>query len=279
MGPATQTAQKRLPTAVITVLPSKSVKTPLTSTPTVTSPEAAVTVVLQRQLIQFWYIRQAGKEDAVQKLVEEFNKTNRWGIRVEAVPQDSSGLMDEALNNALQEKKLPAVLSGYSHDLQYWNTTGILLVDLQDYVDDPTWGISSTDQQDFFPIIWEQDVLAPPGSDQKQTRFGLPWYRDGLVMLYNQSWAEELEFDTPPSTPSQFRLQACAAARANREDTDKENNGTGGWLIDREPSALLSWIFAFGGQIEQPAGYQFDSPSSNINTYIHEHTHKGVPGG
>lgn len=268
-----QATQKKLPTAAITVLPSKSVKTSLPPTPTQASPQPAVTVDLQRQLIQFWYVRAAGAEDLAQKLVEEFNKTNRWGIRVEAVSHDSSGVMDEALVSALQEKKLPALLAGYSHDLQYWNAEGILLVDLQAYIDDPAWGLSSGDQQDFYPVIWAQDVLTQTGTKQRPVRFGLPWYRTGLVMLYNQSWAKELGFDTPPTTPSQFRQQACAAAKANREDADKENNGTGGWLVDRQPSALLSWIFAFGGQVEQSGqqGYQFDSPgSADALTYIHE---------
>ena len=272
-SPTAQAIQKKLPTAAITVLPSKPVKTSLPPTPTQASPQPAVTVDLQRQLIQFWYVREAGAEDLAQKLVEEFNKTNRWGIRVEAVPHASSGVMDEALSSALQEKKLPALLAGYSHDLQYWNAAGILLADLQAYTEDPAWGLSSSDKQDFYPVIWTQDVLTQTGTTQNAVRFGLPWYRTGLVMLYNQSWAKELGFNAPPTTPSQFRQQACAAAKANREDADKENNGTGGWLIDRQPSALLSWIFAFGGQVEQSGqqGYQFDSPgSADALTYIHE---------
>jgi len=240
---------------------------------TETNPQIKNTADLKKQVVQFWYVREAGTDELVQKLVDEFNKTNRWGIRVEFLPMDSSGVMDEALRSALQEKKLPAILAGYSFDLQYWNSTGILLADLQPYVDDPTWGLASNDQRDFFSVIWAQDLFTPTKSGTNTERFGLPWYRTGRVMLYNRSWAEDLGFDSPPATPSQFRQQACAAARANRQDDDRENDGTGGWLIDLEPSTLLSWIFAFGGQVQQSGqqGYQFESSgSADALTFIHE---------
>ena len=272
-SPAAQPTIKQLPTAAITNLPSKQTKTPTSLPPTEASPQVEITVNLQRQLVQFWYVREAGTEELAQKLVEEFNKTNRWGGWVEGVPQDSSGVMDEALRSALQEKKLPAILAGYSHDLQYWNAEGISLADLQPYLDDPAWGLASGDQQDFYPVIWAQDVLTNPVKGKEPARFGLPWYRTGLVMLYNQSWAEALGFDAPPATPAQFRQQACAAARANRGDDDRKNDGTGGWLITPEPSTLLSWIFAFGGQVEGAGqlGYQFESPASlDALTFIHE---------
>jgi ABC-type glycerol-3-phosphate transport system substrate-binding protein len=218
-------------------------------------------------------VREGGIEDFVPEFVEEFNQTNRWGIRVEAIPYDSSGEMDEALRSAFDIKKIPLVLAGYSHDLRYWDAKGIPLADLQFYLDDPAWGLSSDDQQDFYPLFWVQDAQAPPGDDAGGMRFGLPWYRTGLVMFYNQGWAEELGFDDPPATPYQFRQQACAAARANREDEDMENNATGGWLIDSEPSTLLAWIYAFGGQVEKNGeqGYEFESPEAvDALTFIHQ---------
>jgi ABC-type glycerol-3-phosphate transport system substrate-binding protein len=218
-------------------------------------------------------VREAGGEDLAPKLVEEFNKTNQWGVRVEGVPYDSSGVMDEALRSAFEEKTLPAALAGYSHDLSYWQATGISLADLQAYIDDPAWGLSSNDQQDFYPVSWRQDVQDPTGENTGEQRLGLPWYRTGLVMLYNQSWAKELGFDAPPTTPAQFRQQACVAARANRADDEKENDATGGLLLDTEPSNLLSWIFAFGGQVEDAGqgGYEFESPEAiDALTFIHD---------
>ncbi len=272
-SPTLQAAPEKLSTTEIKVLPPQSTKTPKPLTAIEAVPTVEKTVNLRGQLVQFWYVREAGAEELMPQLIDEFNKTNQWGIRAEAVPYGSTGLMDEALRKALEEKKPPAVLAEYSHDLRYWHSTGISLVDLQSYIDDPAWGLSTSDQRDFFPAIWVQDVQPPTGENKEALRFGLPWYRTGMVMLYNQSWAKDLGFNAPPTTPAQFRQQACAAAKANREDDEKENDATGGWLIDSEPSTLLSWIFAFGGEVEnsRQAGYEFENPESiDTLTFIHE---------
>jgi multiple sugar transport system substrate-binding protein len=270
---APEPTQKLLPTAVITRLPAKPTQTPAAPATTEVPSQVDSLPELKGQVIQFWAVREPGAGDLLDKLVKEFNETNRWGMRVEALLYDSSGLMDEALALALQEKKLPNMISGYSHDLRYWQAQGISLADLEPFLDDPTMGLTLGDQGDFYPVIWAQDLLPPILKGQAPVRLGLPWYRMGLVMMYNQSWAESLGFAAPPATPAQFRQQACAAAQANQKDDREENNGTGGWLVVPEPADLLSWIFAFGGQVEQAgkAGYLFDSPgTADALTFVHE---------
>ena len=258
--------------AVVTARPSNSggISTPVL--PTKVSTSTPVTVDLRSPVIRFWYVRQVEAEGVAPELVEEFNKTNQWGIRVELVRWDSSGVMDEALYSALQEKKLPELLAGYSYDLQHWNAEGVSLANLQPYIEDPAWGLTSYEQQDFYLAIWAQDLSIQSKKEASLVRFAMPWYRTGLVLLYNQSWAEDLGFDLPPASAAQFRQQACAAAKANREDDERQNDGTGGWLVDTSPSTLLSWIFAFGGQVEQVGqpGYQFDNPGAeDAFTFLH----------
>ena len=230
-----QSTPEKASTPTIRILTPQLTKTPepqLSKTPT---PKAVSTVDLRGQLVQFWYVRETDVEDLIPKMVEDFNKTNQWRMRVESVPFDSSGVMDESLSSAAEAQKLPAALAGYSHDLRYWNSEGISLTDLQAYLDDPAWGLSTSDQLDFYPVMWAQDVQLLNGKDMG-TRFGLPWYKTGLVMLYNQGWAKELGFNTPPTTPAQFRQQACAAAKANREDDEKGNDGTGGFCVHQGTS-------------------------------------------
>ena len=271
--PAPEPTQKQLPTAVITRLPAKQTPTPAPSSTTEVPPQEESLPELKGQVIQFWAVREPGAGDLLERLVKEFNETNRWGMRVEVLLHNSSGLMDEALELARQEKKLPNLISGYSHDLQHWQAQGISLADLESFLADPASGLTSSDQGDFYPVIWAQDLLISTLKSQAPVRLGLPWYRSGLVMLYNQGWAESLGFAAPPATPAQFRQQACAAAEANQKDDHQENNGTGGWLVVPEPADLLSWIFAFGGQVEKAgnAGYQFDTPAAaDALTFIHE---------
>jgi ABC-type glycerol-3-phosphate transport system substrate-binding protein len=85
------------------------------------------------------------------------------------------------------------------------------------------------------------------------------------VLFYNLTWAKELGFNTPPATPDDFRLQACAAAKAVTADGNPDDAGTGGWITATDANTLLSWMYAYGGvdlpvRISQP--YHFDTPNN-----------------
>src|SRR5690606_18902478 len=68
---------------------------------------------------------------------------------------------------------------------------------------------------------------------------------------------EELGFTEPPATPEEFREQACAAAEA-------KGDGTGGFILRDDASAVASWTFAFGGNVLNEAGdgYVFNGPAT-----------------
>src|SRR5690606_31286647 len=75
-------------------------------------------------------------------------------------------------------------------------------------------------------------------------RLGFPPNRSMEVMYYNQTWLEELGFDGPPTTPEEFREQACAARDA----------GSGGFILRDDASAVAAWTYAFGGDVLDEAG-------------------------
>jgi ABC-type glycerol-3-phosphate transport system substrate-binding protein len=80
-------------------------------------------------------------------------------------------------------------------------------------------------------------------------------------MFYNTTWANELGFSAPPTSPAEFKEQACASAEANNSDDNPDNDGTGGWFVNTGASTVAGWVFAFGGEIEVPGeGYQFNTP-------------------
>ena len=104
-------------------------------------------------------------------------------------------------------------------------------------------------------------------------QLSIPWYRSLLMLAYNQTWAKELGYLQPPSTPSELRNQVCKAASTL---VVEEPVGQGGLMLStipgstpgREmllsPEQLLGWVGAFGGQVELPegAGYQFAIPEA-----------------
>jgi ABC-type glycerol-3-phosphate transport system substrate-binding protein len=233
--------------------------------PTVTlQPTSAITIrpeELRGVIIRFWHPWSGSLGQVTERLVQEFNLTNQWGILVTAVPYPGYDALKNSLETSFQTSDAPQVTLGYLHQSLAWDKSHNL-VDLLPYVNDPQWGISSTEQADFYPLFWNQDVV-------DERRLGIPAFRSGQLLLYNQSWAKELGFEQPPANPDQFMQQACAGSSANQRDNLPDNNGTGGWIISTDYSAMLGWIYAFGGdvlKVPEPglsqSVYQFDTPQN-----------------
>jgi multiple sugar transport system substrate-binding protein len=239
-----------------TPTPTRRTATPATRTPTAIATPASTLGVEPQELdgmsVTFWHVWNGLPGSALDSLVTEFNTQNEWGIRINS---RFMGTFDEQFNSvtaALDTSDRPDIVVGYNYQAATWDTDG-QLIDLNPYVNDPIWGLGQA-SEDFFSPFWNSDVV-----DGK--RLGFPALRTGQYLFYNQTWAEELGFNTAPSTPTQFRQQACAAARANQQDDDSENDGTGGYIVSTDYSAILAWIGGFGGDIlsSQASGYQFDT--------------------
>jgi multiple sugar transport system substrate-binding protein len=260
-SPVTPAATRSTPISASSTPPPATATTCLGSqcfTPT-NSPTATTTATsslgvgsgdLDGLTLQFWYIAQVGDVVGVlPALVSEFNKTNSWGIQIEITAFDNPGQLSEQVRSVLYSGKLPDVLSGYSYQETAWDKNAKTLVDLNTYITDAAWGLSLEDQADFFQAFW---LPASPGK-----RLGIPLHRSALGLYYNSTWAKELGYSTPPTTPQEFEQQACAAAK-NHVD------GTGGWMITSETSTLVGWMYAFGGTLVSPdgKGYQIDTPEN-----------------
>jgi multiple sugar transport system substrate-binding protein/sn-glycerol 3-phosphate transport system substrate-binding protein len=157
-----------------------------------------------------------------------------------------------------------------------------VVADLQPYLFDPEYGLSSSEQADFLPALWQQDLLPAQvvkGSSATQDkRLGLPWVRSGVMLLYNRSWAQELGYARPPQSSQDFQKQACAAAQVNQTDSDRTNDATGGWLVTGDSAELAGWIYAFGGEFTRSdgRGYQFDTPEAHQAAgFIHSLAQQG----
>ena len=196
--------------------------------------------------VKFWHPWTNDKEYAILSLVNEFNASNPDGIVVTAFSQGSNTYKN--VSAVLGSSAAPQVVVGYNNQLQSWDNLSGSLINLDDYLNDPAWGIETAQQADFYPVIWAQD-----SNDTK--RLGLPVYRSAIVIFYNQSWAQELGFDAAPQTPDDLREQACAAAAANHDST-------GGWIATTDISTNMSWLMAFNGGLLHPNGFQYQAVSA-----------------
>ncbi len=206
--------------------------------------------------ISFWHPWSGATRQVVDGLVEGFNRDNPWGINVSATAQGDFDRMYEAVAASLDSPERPDISVAYLYQALTWQATSAdLLTDLTPYVNDPIWGLDPSALSDFYPVYWEHDVV-------DGRRYGVPAVGSGQVLYYNTALASELGFDSPPATPEEFKQQACGAAQAYLRDGDSRNDHKGGWIISTQYTAVLGWIYAFGGEVVAPdgIGYRFNTP-------------------
>ena len=205
------------------------------------------------QTVAWWHNHSGSREEQLLLLIAEFNESNEYGITIEALNQGSYDDIRDKVNSSIAAGELPAaLLVGYQNDQSFYQLNDVL-VDLDTLLNDAQWGLSAEEVADFYPAFLEQSVN--PLFDSQ--RLGFPPNRSMEVLFYNQTWLEELGFAGPPTTPDEFKEMACAAAAAL-------GDGTGGYILRDDASAIAAWTFAFGGDVltEDGTGYVFNSPAT-----------------
>jgi multiple sugar transport system substrate-binding protein len=202
--------------------------------------------------VKVWHPWFGAEASLFESQVTQFNKENQWGIIVSGESKNNYSELfletDEALNNSSN----PQIVIAFPEHALEWQDK---VVDLNPYVNDQLYGLSALEVSDFPLVIWSQDEV-----DGK--RYGVPAQRSARFILYNESWARELGFDSPPANSAEFERQACAANKALGGDDNPDNNALGGWLIDTNAMTPLSWMIAFDGGAQEEDGYRFLTPGN-----------------
>ncbi|MEZ4710747.1 MAG: extracellular solute-binding protein [Caldilineaceae bacterium] len=199
------------------------------------------------QNIVWWHQHSGSREEQLLVLVDEFNSSNECGITVEAQNQGGYNDIRDKVNASTAAGEQPAALIvGYQNDQAFYQLNETL-VDFDKFINDPTWGLSEEDKADFFASFFDQGVHPEFGGQ----RLGFPPNRSMEVLYYNKTWLSELGFDGPPTTPDDFKAMSCAAAAAN-------GDGTGGYILRDDASAVAAWTFAFGGNVLTADGSGYD---------------------
>jgi multiple sugar transport system substrate-binding protein len=188
----------------------------------------------------------------LEDIARKFSQTNPWEIQVEVLPHGGETALVDALQAHQVAGEVPGLIAAHPYLLS--GLTGeIDLVDLDEFFDDPEWGFTPDEQADIFP------VYMTPFSHDGQI-WGLPFTPQAAVLFYNRTWGEALGFSEPPTNLDTFRVQTCDAAFANWRDDNPDTDGTGGWMINLDPTVLASWYYAFDGVI----------PGDDIPSFNHD---------
>lgn len=201
--------------------------------------------------VTFWHVWGSDEPaEGMAAIVDEFNASNEWGITVEALDQGGYSELEDAMNAAIQSGDVPDAVVGYANAFGSWYGVDAV-VDLKPYIADEMVGYSEDQLADFYQGAFENGLMADG------TRVGLPLQQSANVLFYNETWAQELGFDSAPANVEELMAQACAAAEANNNDDDPDNDGTGGLVIYPGASNVMSWVFAFGGSVIEDGTYDF----------------------
>jgi len=231
-----------------------------TSTPDVASKIGVKEDALKGLQIQVWHPWFGVEANLFQSQVDDFNKTNSWGIQIQAASQLNYNELLQNVGTSLLSSNNPQLAVGLPEYALYWNSPDGSVVDLTSYVNDPRYGLSDGVVKDIPSVFWKQDEA---GSE----RLGIPAERSARFLVYNESWARELGFHAAPVTAEEFRQQACAAHATMLKDKPKTNDAMGGWLVDTQTTTALSWMSAFGGGVSNGNGYRFLTPN-NVDAFI-----------
>jgi len=245
----TEPAATPIPDATVTPLVAK------TSTP-VASQLNVNEEALRGMQVTVWHPWFGAEASLFESQVAQFNTTNEWGIVVSALGKTNFSELFSQTDAALENATNPNIVIAFPEHAIEWREH---VVDLNDYVRDPLFGMSALEMSEFPSVIWMQDEV-------DGLRLGMPAQRTGRFILYNQTWARELGFSSPPQTSFDFEEQACAANQALAKDTDDNNNSLGGWMIDTNAISSLSWMLAFDGGVQEEQGYRFLT-NNNINAF------------
>lgn len=205
--------------------------------------------------LRFWHPWTQEVAVVIDSLVDQFNAENPYDIMVNTNPQG-----DRLYQNVIEGLRtgiFPDIAVGRNFQIQAWDDHREIVVDLNTYVFNPEWGLSTAEISDFYTPRWNQDIV-------KGKRLGIPAQTSAAVLFYNQSWARELGFEMPPTTTDEFKDQACAAAAHSVTSAlsgDSAETGIGGWIISTDPATIMAWIMAFEGDgIDNNGdGYAFDT--------------------
>ena len=223
-----------------------------TATPTITPTLAPIQIKpedLKGIHLQVSYAYSGLFEAQFSDQLAEFNTVNPWGIVVYTQASDSYNSLYEMVSTSIGGKDQPDLVITLPEQIWDWDGKSAI-IDLAPYLEDAQYGLSTTEKADFDPIFWAQTWH---GHEQ----LGLPATISSQFLYYNKTWAGELGFSRPPLTSAEFREQACAANQSFRKDTDLQNDGYGGWIVDTNPQAVLAWMQAFGGEVVRDGKYTF----------------------
>ncbi|WP_270790461.1 extracellular solute-binding protein [Enterococcus diestrammenae] len=158
-----------------------------------------VTKIDKETKITFWHAMNDAQEDALEKIVADFQKENP-NIKVTLQNQGQYSDMQAKINSTLQSPKdLPTITQAYPGWL-YNAAQEDMLVDLNPYMEDKTIGWAADKQEEIRPALLK-------GAEIDGKQYGIPFNKSTEALVYNADMLKEYGVEVP-TTMEEF-AQAC----------------------------------------------------------------------
>jgi len=187
------------------------------------------------QTILFWHVSTKIHKATLDKMVEEFNKTNKWGITVKAEYGGYYPDIRKKILAAIQADSPPDLAISYQNMVAEYASADAV-VDLTPYINSKKYGLSKADLNDYFANFFAGDRYP----EFNNAMFSFPPNRSMEVMYYNVSLLKDLGFDKPPATWDEF-YNICKVA--------KEQKNMPCYAISPSASTFSAWVWTRGGNI------------------------------
>lgn len=216
-----------------------------------TSPEMVDAIDLKGKNVQvtYWHNRPDADQQLLQSMLDEFNKSNEYGITAKAeIAGASYNDVYNKVNAAIQAGQPPAMSVAYQNQAAFYRASDAV-IDLNPFINSSKYGLTQEDQADFYKTFLDSDA----NPQYKGERLGFPTQRSMAVMYYNADALKALGYDQPPEDWKTFEEAACKFS-----DPASQKYGL---AFQHDVSNLAGMIFAHGGRVlaEDGQSYVFNS--------------------
>ncbi len=236
-------------TPAATVAPTAAPTAVKVSNPPTTA-EMVDAIVLEGKKTEviYWHNRPQKDQDFLQGMLDEFNKSNPYGITAKAeIAGASYPDVYNKVTAAIQAGKPPSISVAYQNQAAFYRGQGAV-IDLKPFINSKKYGLSEADLKDYFATFLASDA----NPQYKGEILGFPTQRSMDVMFYNKDWLTKLGYSEPPKDWKTWTEAVCKAS---------QETGKYGWALRHDASNFASMVFSFGGRIlaEDGTKYVFDS--------------------
>ncbi|HEU5013447.1 MAG TPA: ABC transporter substrate-binding protein [Roseiflexaceae bacterium] len=216
-----------------------------------TAPEMVDSIDLKGKNVQvtYWHNRPDADQKLLQSMLDEFNKSNPYGITAKAeIAGASYNDVYNKVNAAIQAGQPPAMSVAYQNQAAFYRASDAV-IDLNPFINSSKYGLSQEDKADFYKTFLDSDA----NPQYKGERLGFPTQRSMAVLYYNADALKALGYNDPPQDWKTFEEAACKFS-----DPAKQKYGL---AFQHDVSNLAGMIFANGGRVlaEDGQSYVFNS--------------------